>query len=194
MNADYIEKSKYLSYILRHRPDALGLKLTKDGWLDIAQFIEACQKKNISFSQEDIRYIVENNNKNRFAYSDDGLRIRASQGHSVKNVKIPMASKIPPPVLYHGTTTRFLNSILKKGLLPKTRHHVHLSKDIKTALSVGGRHGDPELLQINAADMYASGNHTFYLSENNVWLTDTVPVKYLTHIRIENEPDTSVSI
>lgn len=170
--------SKYISYILRHRPDAAGIALDKNGWTNLDQMLIACQKQGYPLDKQTLLQIVEENNKKRFTISDDCTMIRAAQGHSNKDVKIEMRTVVPPPVLYHGTATKFVDSIQRKGLIPKSRHHVHLSSDTKTAVSVGSRHGDPVIFEVNTKAMLSDG-HKFYLSDNHVWLTDSVPKKYL---------------
>lgn len=170
--------SKYISYILRHRPDAAGITLDKNGWTNLDQMLIACQKQGYPLDKQALLKIVAENNKKRFTISDDGTLIRAAQGHSTKEVKIEMKAVVPPPVLYHGTATKFVDNIQRKGLIPKGRHHVHLSADTKTAVSVGSRHGDPVIFEVNTKAMLADG-YKFYLSDNKVWLTDSVPKKYL---------------
>jgi putative RNA 2'-phosphotransferase len=124
-----------------------------------------------------IKTVVETNDKHRFILSDDGKKIRANQGHSI-NVDLELENKTPPDVLYHGTARHFLDSIKKNGLIPMRRQYVHLSQTEETALKVGKRHGNPVILYINAKDMYEDG-YKFYFSENEIWLVDMVPVKYI---------------
>ncbi len=168
--------SKFLSFVLRHKPDAVNLKLDAQGWAEIAVLIEKASSK-IPLTVELIKQVIATNDKQRFSLSEDGQRIRADQGHSIK-VDLDLTPKTPPPILYHGTATRFLSSILEKGLQPGQRHHVHLSTDVETATAVGQRYGKPIVLQISAENMYQQG-FSFYLSENNVWLTDSVPTNFL---------------
>jgi putative RNA 2'-phosphotransferase len=127
-----------------------------------------------------IKTVVETNDKQRFILSDDGKKIRANQEHSIK-VDLELERKIPPHILYHGTATRFLDSIMKDGLKPMTRQYVHLSRTEEIALTVGKRHGEPIVLYIDARTMYEEG-YKFYLSENKVWLAEKVPVKYISNI------------
>lgn len=178
MNDDLTEMSKYVSYVLRHRPDAAGIKLDKNGWTNLDQLLVACQKQGYPLDKPTLMAIVEQNNKKRFTISEDGLNIRAAQGHSTKEVQLEMKTSTPPAVLYHGTAVKFVESIKKKGLISKSRHHVHLSADTETATSVGSRHGDPVIFEVNTKAMLADG-HKFYLSDNHVWLTDVVPKKYI---------------
>lgn len=168
--------SKFLSFVLRHKPEAIGLELDPNGWVDLAELMEKASPE-ISLDRDLIEQVVASSDKQRFALSDDGERIRANQGHSVK-VDLELKPKDPPAVLYHGTATRFLPSILKEGLRPGQRHHVHLSTDVETARSVGKRHGDPVILCISATEMHLKG-HLFFLSDNGVWLTDEVPPAFL---------------
>ncbi len=128
--------------------------------------------------RETLQHVVDTNDKKRFTISEDGLRIRAAQGHSLKTVDIGYTAVTPPPILYHGTATRFLHSIRKQGLLPGSRQFVHLSEQMATAEKVGTRHGVPAVLPIDAAAMHAQGM-AFYQAENGVWLTATVPPGFI---------------
>ena len=168
--------SKFLSYVLRHRPDVIGLTLDANGWASVAELIDKAKPKT-TLSEELIREVVDTNDKQRFALSQDGQRIRASQGHSV-NIELGLEPVEPPPSLYHGTATRFLESIEAHGLRPGNRQHVHLSADIETAIKVGQRHGNPVVLEVAAGQMFATGS-VFLRSDNGVWLTEQVPVRYL---------------
>ncbi len=175
--------SKFLSFVLRHEPEAIGLELDTNGWVALDLLIEKAATE-ISLSPDLIEEVVRTSDKKRFALSEDGARIRANQGHSVK-VDLQLTPKDPPEVLYHGTATRFLESILADGLRPGQRHHVHLSAERATALAVGKRHGKPVVLQIASAEMRARG-FLFFLSENGVWLTDRVPPAYLSRLDSED--------
>ncbi len=170
--------SKFLSYVLRHEPQAIGLELDSQGWGDIDALTSGAAKGGRQLSRELIERVVEGNDKKRFALSADGQRIRAVQGHSNKTVQLQLEAKQPPAVLYHGTATRFMESINEKGLIPGSRHHVHLSQEIDTARAVGQRYGQVVILQIDAQAMQAQG-FRFYQAENGVWLTDQVPVDFI---------------
>jgi len=124
-----------------------------------------------------IQEVVDTSDKKRFIISDDGQSIRANQGHSIK-VDLQLKPATPPEFLFHGTATRFLDSILKEGLKPQERQHVHLSTDIGTAIAVGQRYGKPVILTIKALLMHEQG-FVFYLSENEVWLTEQVSNQYI---------------
>lgn len=167
--------SKYLSFILRHQPDSIGLVLSDEGWADINELIGKTRK--FKLTRESLDIVVETNDKKRFLISDDGLRIKANQGHSIQ-VKLELESVTPPDVLLHGTAERFTESIFKQGLTKQQRHHVHLSETVQTAMSVGARYGKPVLLQVDAMRMHEDG-FTFFKTENNVWLVECVPVDYL---------------
>lgn len=174
----YVRKvSKFLSYILRHNPQAIGLGIDGQGWADIDELIRLANGKNKRLNREKVLETVRWNDKKRFAISDDGSMIRARQGHSIP-VDLGLTSVEPPGQLFHGTTERFLASILSTGLIPKSRRHVHLSSDIRTAVRVGARHGKPVILLIDASAMFNQG-FEFFLSENNIWLTAAVPPDYL---------------
>jgi len=177
MKKQYIKISKFLSYILRHKPEAIGLELDKNGWVSIERLVRCANSSGQNLSHEVIEAVVQTNEKKRFAVSDDGLMIRANQGHSV-DIDLELKPKLPPKYLYHGTATRFLDSILSFGLKPRERQHVHLSSDIETAVRVGQRHGKSVIVLIRAGKMNADG-YPFFLSANGVWLTEKVPLKYL---------------
>lgn len=172
-----IKLSKLLSLVLRHQPEAIGLDLDENGWADVDDLLPKLQKRDRTITLEQLERVVAENNKQRFRFSEDGLRIRANQGHSLE-VKLGLSPVEPPEFLFHGTATRFLESILSEGLVRGTRQHVHLSADQKTAVIVGKRHGTPIVLRVMAAKMREEGL-LFYCSENGVWLTDHVPVIYL---------------
>jgi len=174
---DPVQLSKFLSFVLRHKPDAIGLALDAQGWADIDDLIEKGNASGTPFNRDDLLRVVETSDKKRFSISADGSRIRAPQGHSV-SVELGLAAKEPPPILYHGTATRFVESILSEGLKPQTRQQVHLSRDEVTAHRVGQRHGKPVIFTVDAARMHAQG-FSFYLADNGVWLTDQVPPQFL---------------
>lgn len=168
------ETSKFLSYVLRHEPQAIGLQLDIEGWASIDELIDGAAKHGQSIDTPLIQAVVSSSDKKRFSISDDGLRIRAVQGHSTSEVSIQHTEKEPPEFLYHGTATRFLDSIWQQGLVAGSRHHVHLSSDVQTALAVGQRYGTPAILKIEALQMY-KGGMKFYQADNGVWLTNHVP-------------------
>lgn len=170
-------RSKFLSLVLRHEPEKAGLRLDAAGWVSVADLLAGCAAARRALTRDELRHVVETNAKKRFEFSADGTRIRASQGHSVE-VELEYAAKVPPAVLYHGTATRFLDSIREKGLLKMKRHHVHLSAETRVTMQVGARHGIPVLLHIQAEPMHQQG-HVFYQSTNGVWLVDHVPVAFI---------------
>ncbi|MXO06363.1 RNA 2'-phosphotransferase [Flavobacterium sp. HBTb2-11-1] len=169
--------SKFLSLVLRHSPEKIGLKLDENGWADVEELIAKCNKKGNRLDAELLDYVVENNDKKRFAYNEDKTKIRASQGHSI-SVELNLAETEPSEYLYHGTVGKFMESIKNDGLKKMSRQHVHLSKDKETAAKVGSRRGVPQILTVRSGAMFRDG-FKFYLSENNVWLTDEVPAKYI---------------
>ncbi|PTT19531.1 RNA 2'-phosphotransferase [Chryseobacterium sp. HMWF028] len=169
--------SKFLSLILRHQPESIGLKLDENGWADIEELRGKSAKKRIYFTPEELDEVVETNNKKRFAFNKDKTMIRASQGHSI-DIDLALETKQPPEFLYHGTAEANISSILEKGIEKRTRQHVHLSADKETAAKVGMRHGKPVILTIRTGTMYQEGL-SFYLSANEVWLTDFVDAKYI---------------
>lgn len=172
------ELSKFLSYVLRHKPESIGITLDIEGWVDIGVLTKAAVRHNHPITLSEIQYVVKNSDKKRFSISEDGLSIRAVQGHSSKQVDISFQEKQPPKFLYHGTASRFLDAILVQGLKPMTRQYVHLSENFDTAKVVGERHGKVVVLKIDAQAMYQSGIK-FFLSENSVWLVDAVSNTYL---------------
>lgn len=169
--------SKFLSYVLRHRPEEIKIELDAAGWADVEELLSRAAASGKSITKEQLNRVVAKNDKKRFAFSEDETKIRASQGHSV-DVELGYSSAVPPEVLYHGTADRFLESIKKTGLQKQSRQHVHLSATTETASAVGKRHGRLVILTIKAGEMHREG-FEFYLSANNVWLTDAVPVRYI---------------
>lgn len=169
--------SKFLSFVLRHSPETIGLKLDENGWADVEELISKCYQDENSLNAALLEYVVENNDKKRFTFNEDKTKIRASQGHSI-SVELNLNETEPSEYLYHGTVAKFLENIRKEGLQKMSRQHVHLSKDKETAVKVGSRRGVPQILTIRSGAMHNDG-FKFYLSENDVWLTDEVPVKYI---------------
>ena len=170
--------SKFLSLLLRHQPEVIGMQLDAEGWLPIDELIENANKQGKQLSLELLHEVVASCEKKRFALSEDGLKIRANQGHSVRDIELNLEAVVPPNVLYHGTVAAFLDSIREHGLLKRSRNHVHLSADVETAKKVGARRGKSVILTIRSEAMHQSG-HSFYLSANGVWLTDAVPVSFI---------------
>ncbi len=168
---------KFLSLILRHQPDTIGLILDENGWANIDELIEKCKKENVLFTFDELVEIVETNDKKRYAFNYEQTKIRTNQGHSI-DVDVELKSVKPTVFLYHGTAKKNLDSILEIGIEKRSRQHVHLSIDKNTAIKVGLRHGRPIILKINSGIMHDDGN-IFYLSENNVWLTDFINPKYI---------------
>lgn len=169
--------SKFLALVLRHNPDVVGIKLDAGGWVAIKDLLRGLREAGRAISRTDLEKLVTEDAKGRYAFSKDGQRIRAEQGHSVA-VDLGLIPVTPPTVLYHGTVRASLNAIFTEGLRPMARHHVHLSPDAETAKTVGARRGKPLVLEIDAAAM-AADDHLFYRSGNGVWLTDLVPPQYL---------------
>jgi putative RNA 2'-phosphotransferase len=183
MQNRFVKISKFLSLILRHQPERIGLKLDPAGWISVEELLEACRNQGFTLTMDELEAVVAENDKQRFSFSDDGSRIRANQGHSV-NIELGYQPITPPEVLYHGTVERFLRSILASGLSKGKRHHVHLSANIDTAQKVGSRRGPPVILKVMSGRMHRDG-YPFYCSQNGVWLTDKVPPEYLEVISAE---------
>ena len=170
-----VKVSKYLSKHLRHQPERIGLTLDEGGWVEIDTLLAAAAVHGFRVTREELDHVVAVNDKKRFAV--EGTRIRASQGHTVE-VDLGLAPATPPAYLYHGTVARRLEAIRAEGLRPMDRHDVHLSPDRETATRVGARRGRPVVLAVDAAAMHRDG-HVFRVSANGVWLTQTVPPRYL---------------
>lgn len=168
--------SKFLSYVLRHNPDDIGLELDPEGWANIDELIA---KADIPLTQSLLKEVVATSDKKRFIISEDGLFIRANQGHSIA-INLGLEPVEPPELLYHGTATRFLDSIVEQGLLPQNRQYVHLSAEKETAIKVGQRHGKPVVLTIPALHMHRQG-HQFFQAQNGVWLTIAVPAEAISY-------------
>jgi putative RNA 2'-phosphotransferase len=177
MSPDLVRLSKFLSLVLRHEPERIGISLDPQGWVAVDDLLAAAARAGKPISREQLDLVVATNDKKRFALSPDGSRIRASQGHSVE-VDLALPPVVPPERLFHGTATRFLDAIRAEGLRSQSRQHVHLSPDEETAVKVGQRHGRPAILVVLAGAMHSAG-HLFYRSDNGVWLTAAVPPEYL---------------
>jgi len=172
-----IRTGKFLSLILRHEPGRVGLQLGDAGWVGVEDLLQAVNRQGVALTLDQLKHIVATSDKKRFAFSDDGQRIRASQGHSVE-VDLRYPPQPPPEILYHGTATRFLEGIRQHGLQRMGRHDVHLSAETKVTVQVGGRHGKPALLIIRAGEMHRAG-YIFRCSANGVWLVDNVPPQFI---------------
>jgi len=185
---EIIRTSKFLSLVLRHEPERVGLELDDAGWIGVDELLQAVNQHGVGLTLEGLKHIVATSDKKRFAFSDDGRRIRASQGHSVE-VDLQYEPQTPPELLYHGTAIRFLDSIRKDGLQRMERHDVHFSAETKLTLQVGGRHGKPVLLTIRAGDLRRAG-HVFRVSANGVWLVKHVPPEFIEFPTVESTPTT----
>jgi len=172
-----VRLSRFLSLILRHNPGKINLTLDAQGWADVDELLTRMNAKGKRINFTTLEEVVATNNKKRFAFNADRTRIRANQGHSIA-IDPGLTAVEPPNLLYHGTATRFVESILETGLEKRNRLHVHLSKNLATALSVGSRHGKPYIFEVRAGEMAREG-YAFFESENGVWLTDHVPFRYL---------------
>ncbi|SFI60091.1 putative RNA 2'-phosphotransferase [Pseudomonas argentinensis] len=170
--------SKFLSYVLRHEPQTIGLQLDSEGWAEIDALLEGAARSGRQLDIEPLQAVVADNDKQRFSLSADGRRIRAAQGHSTTQVQLQHVQKQPPERLYHGTASRFLQSIESQGLVAGARHHVHLSQDVETARQVGQRYGSPVILEVDALRMHEQGCE-FFQADNGVWLTRAVPGEFL---------------
>ncbi len=168
---------RFISMVLRHKPESIGITLDEHGWADVEALIKAMNAHGKYINKVMLEKIVAENDKKRYSFDENHSKIRANQGHSIA-VNLELEKKIPPEILYHGTATHFLESIQKSGLLKMGRQYVHLSKDVQTATKVGQRHGKVIVLKVDTKKMIQDG-YDFYLSKNGVWLCDTVPPQYL---------------
>jgi len=177
MSPHEVKLSKFLSFVLRHHPEEIGLTLDQAGWTSVAELLAGCRRRGLRLSEHELRAIVAHNDKQRFALSPDRSRIRANQGHSIP-VELRHEQLDPPEILYHGTARRALNGIKEKGLLKRQRHHVHLSETVEAATKVGQRHGKPVVLRIKAREMARDG-YVFFRTPNKIWLVEQVPPQYV---------------
>jgi len=173
------ETSKYISLILRHKPQTIGITLDEHGWADVKELIKGVNKTH-PLTMEILEQIVAEDEKQRYSFNEDRTLIRANQGHSVQ-VDVELEEKTPPDALYHGTGEKFVAAIDKEGLIPKSRLYVHLSKDVETAKNVGARHGKSVIYEVKSGEMSKAGIK-FYQSVNGVWLVKAVPLEYLVKV------------
>ncbi len=171
-----IKLCKFISLILRHQPEIIGIRLDEKGWANVDELINGIKRKGYNINIEILNDIVRNNDKQWFTFNDDKTKIRANQGHSI-DVDVELEELVPPDILYHGTSTRFKESIMKEGIKKQRRNYVHLSQNENIAIMVGKRHGTPFVIQINAKQMSEDGIK-FYQSKNKVWLTEYIDPKY----------------
>lgn len=169
--------SVFLSLILRHKPEEIGMKLNEEGFVNVEELLDNMCKHGKQINKQMLDEIVQTDNKQRYSYNDNETMVRANQGHSIK-VNLNLVPIIPNKPLFHGTGESLVDSILKTGLNKRKREYVHLSENIDTALNVGSRKGIPIILEIDTEQMTKDGL-VFYQSKNNVWLTDHVPSKYI---------------
>ena len=177
---DDVSLGRFISLILRHRPEEIGLTLDPEGWANVDELLDGINKTGRKIDMVTLERIVRENNKQRYTLSPDKKRIRANQGHSI-DVHVEMERREPPEKLYHGTASRFLDSIKEKGICKMSRQYVHLSKDVSTAINVGKRHGDPVVLVVDTKRMAADG-FVFMISANGVWQSQDIPFSYVTEV------------
>ena len=170
--------SKFISLVLRHQPEVIGITLDEHGWADVQELIDGINRLDgHTLDMELLEEIVRTDEKQRYSFNEDHTLIRANQGHSIP-VDVELEEKIPPDILWHGTGEKYVSSIDAQGLIPKSRLYVHLSSDLETARKVGSRHGKPVIYEIDCRGMVEDG-YQFFLSANHVWLTKEVPIRYL---------------
>ena len=170
------ETSKFISLVLRHKPDVIGITLDEHGWANVDELIAGVSKTH-PLNMSMLEQIVAEDEKQRYSFNEDKTLIRANQGHSIP-VDVELEQKEPPEILFHGTSEKYVDSINKEGLIPKSRLYVHLSADEETAVKVGQRHGKPVVFKVKSGEMHRDG-FKFYCSVNGVWLTKSVPIEYL---------------
>ena len=161
---------------MRHKPEVIGISLDEHGWANVDELIAGVSKTH-TIDRTILEQIVAEDEKQRYSFNEDKTLIRANQGHSIP-VDVELEEKEPPEILFHGTGEKYVDSIDKEGLIPKSRLYVHLSSNIDTAYKVGQRHGKPFIYKVKSGEMYRDG-FKFYCSVNGVWLTKSVPIKYL---------------
>jgi len=186
----YNKLSVFISLVLRHKPEAAGIRLDEHGWADVHELVDGINNTGRKIDMDILEEIVRTDNKQRYSFNEDKTLIRANQGHSVP-VDVELDEQKSPQFLYHGTASRFLDSIMQDGLKPMSRLYVHLSNDADTANKVGGRHGKPVVLKIRSGEMYQDGVK-FYLSQNGVWLTEYVDKAYIILDNIDDESPMSL--
>ncbi len=177
MSERLVKLGRFISLILRHSPETIGIKLDEKGWADVEELIILMNKNRRKIDIDTLKEIVETNNKKRYEFSDDFKKIRACQGHSI-NVDVELEQAVPPKFLYHGTAVKNIESIKKEGIKKASRQHVHLSSDYNTAYNVGERHGKPYIIKVLSGKMGEDGKK-FYISKNEVWLSDDIETEYL---------------
>ena len=168
--------SKFISLILRHKPEIIGITLDEHGWANVSELISGVNETH-PLDMEILERIVTEDEKQRYSFNEDKTLIRANQGHSIP-VDVELEEVTPPDILYHGTGEKYTAAIDVQGLIPKSRLYVHLSGDIDTARKVGSRHGKPVIYAVKSGEMHRDGT-VFYKSVNGVWLTGLVNTKYL---------------
>lgn len=175
--SDLVRLSKFISLILRHKPETIDLRLDEHGWANVEELLLGINNSGRYIDQEILEEIVATNNKQRFQYNEDRTKIRANQGHTI-NVDVELVEQTPPLYLYHGTAIKYLDKIKQSGIKKMKRLYVHLSKDVETAIKVGSRHGKPIVLKLDTKSMCQDG-YKFYCSNNGVWLCDDIDYKYV---------------
>ena len=184
-----VKTSRFISLILRHRPEAVGISLDAHGWADVQALISGINRSGgHTVDMEILEEIVRTDEKQRYSFNEDHTKIRANQGHSIP-VDVELEEKNPPDILWHGTGEKYVSSIDKKGLIPKGRLYVHLSSDRETARKVGSRHGKPVIYEIDCRKMKEDG-YRFFLSANHIWLTKEVPAQYLKKLQAHDQMET----
>ena len=173
---NFTKVSKYLALILRHKPETIGITLDEHGWANVKDLIKGINKTH-ELDMSMLEEIVATDDKQRYSFNEDRTLIRANQGHSI-NVDVELEEVEPPEYLWHGTGSKYVESITKNGIIPKSRLYVHLSENYITAQKVGARHGNPYVFFVRSGDMYRD-RYKFYKSVNGVWLTKVVPMEYL---------------
>lgn len=171
------KKSKWLSFVLRHKPESAGLALDKEGYCSITDVIEASLKSKVPMSLDELYRIVDTDEKSRYSFKDG--KIRANQGHSTSSVDLKFKVVQPPFELFHGTTESSLSLILKEGLKPMSRQYVHMSESLQTAVAVGSRRKEKVVILKIDAKAASNDGIKFFVSDNGVWLVEYLAPKYI---------------
>lgn len=181
MALDKTKLGKFISLILRHKPEVIGISIDSHGWADVSELIDGVAKTNEGFNMDILEDVVATDSKQRYSFNEDKTKIRANQGHSIP-VDVELEEAQPPEILFHGTADKYIQSIDKTGINARSRLYVHLSVDMDTAIEVGKRHGNPVIYEVKTGDMFRGG-YKFYLSKNGVWLTKEVPASYINKLQ-----------
>lgn len=167
--------SRFLSFLLRHHPANYPLRFDRQGFVSWPELVAVVQERFPDIQEEEIRGVIDGSEKRRFEIRGD--RVRATYGHSFP-VDLGLESVAPPPRLYHGTARDLAETILREGLKPRGRQHVHLSASLQEALAVGQRRDpSPAVIVVDAEAAHAGG--VLFYQSGPLYLAKEVPAKFL---------------